>query len=290
MELNARKPKVLLSVLISALSLASVALAVANASLWWALDSESCPPSKFEGGTYYGQYYEDYILAYAFAGTTRGTYIDVGANHPIENNVTAYFYARGWRGITIEPNPDFIPMYARLRPEDTNLAIGVGASDGSLTFHRVTERTNADTAGLSTLDDAQARAWALRGYQVVDRKVEIATLDNVLKKHPLGRISFLSIDVEGFEKQVLQGISLKVHKPEVVLLEADAPMTEIPNYLQWEGILLRAGYVFAMFDGLNRYYVHRERLDLLPRFVHVDMCVKMSKLAHRIKLDGWTNF
>jgi hypothetical protein len=42
-----------------------------------------------------------------------------------------------------------------------------------------------------------------------------------------------------------------------------------------------------MSDGLNRYYVPRDRVDLLARFIHADMCVKRSKLARGVRLDGW---
>jgi FkbM family methyltransferase len=277
-------------ILASALTLASVGLAISNSLLRAALDAESCPPSKFEGANYFGQTYEDYVLAYVFAQAARGTYIDVGANHPIRSNVSAYFYALGWRGITIEPNPDFAPLYARLRPLDTHLSIGVGDIDGKMTFHRVFGPHGRDSSGFSTFDDDEAAKLVRTGYRVEDVLVEVATLNHVLERHPLPAISFLSIDVEGFEKKVLQGIDLQIHKPTVIVLEAETPRTEIPSYLQWEGILHRAGYVFAMFDGLNRYYVHRERVDLLPRFVHVDMCVMKSKLARKIKLDGWTPY
>jgi hypothetical protein len=44
----------------------------------------------------YSQNLEDYHLSLAFAGLTTGTYIDVGAGHPIADNVSFWFYERGW--------------------------------------------------------------------------------------------------------------------------------------------------------------------------------------------------
>src|SRR5512136_2430891 len=98
-----------------------------------------CAPSKFEGGTFHGEYYEDYVLSSVLDGMAAGTYIDVGANHPIEYNVTALFYERGWHGITIEPNPEYIPLYAKLRPRDVHLNLGIASAGGALTFYRVTD-------------------------------------------------------------------------------------------------------------------------------------------------------
>jgi FkbM family methyltransferase len=286
-DLNARTPRIIISVLLGALTVVSVTFAVRTSSLQTALDAQACPPSKYEGATYHGQFYEDYVLAQVFAGLVRGTFIDVGANHPVDGNVSAYFYARGWQGITIDPVPDFVPLYERMRPRGRHLSIGVGETEGKLTFHRIFAPVKLDTSGFSTFDDAEAAKLARLGYLVKDMSIEVATLDSVLAKYPLGDISFLNVDVEGFEKQVLKGIDLRRRKPTVVMLEAMLPRTEISDHLEWEGILFEAGYVFAMSDGLNRYYLHRGRLDLLPRFIHADMCVKKSKLRRGIKMDGW---
>jgi hypothetical protein len=40
-------------------------------------------------------------------------------------------------------------------------------------------------------------------------------------------------------------------------VEANAPQT-------WDPLLLNAGYLFAFFDGVNRFYVRQEDRDLLP--------------------------
>jgi hypothetical protein len=118
--------------------------------------------------------------------------------------------------------------------------------------------------------------------------VPVTTLNKVLEERALEEITILTIDVEGFEKQVLESIDLRRHRPRVIVVEACLPGTEIPSYEAWEGLRLRAGYAPAMSDALNRYYVPRDRVDLLERFIHVDMCVKRSKLARGVRLDGRT--
>ena len=47
----------------------------------------------------YTQNMEDYHLALAFEGQHNGFYIDVGAGHPVADNVSLWFYERGWKGI-----------------------------------------------------------------------------------------------------------------------------------------------------------------------------------------------
>jgi hypothetical protein len=38
-----------------------------------------------------------------------------------------------------------------------------------------------------------------------------------------------------------------------------------------------------MSDGLDRYYVARDRVGLLARFIHVEVCVKRSELARGVR-------
>jgi FkbM family methyltransferase len=249
-----------------------------------------CPPSKFEGGSYHGEYYEDYVLFSVLDGVRSGTYIDVGANDPVENSVTYLFYERGWHGILIEPNPDFIPLYEKVRPRDVRLNLGIASAGGAMTFYKVTDPPDGDgryaEGGLSTFDPDVARRWRRARLTVTESMVPVTTLNQVLQERPLGEITILSVDVEGFEKQVLESIDLRRHRPLVVVVEACLPGTETPSYEAWEGLLHQADYATAMSDGLNRYYVPRDRTDLLAKFIRADACVKRSKLARGIKLDG----
>ena len=48
------------------------------------------------------------------------------------------------------------------------------------------------------------------------------------------------------------------------MIEATRPGTSIPSYEQWEPILLAADYLFAFFDGFNRYYIRAEDRQFLP--------------------------
>ena len=276
--------------------LAVLAVALATGAVLAArsgLSSQACrcAPSKFEGGSFHGEYYEDYVLSSVLDGVDKGTYIDVGANHPIENNVTDLFYERGWHGITIEPNPMFVPLYAKLRPRDVHLNLGIASAGGTLTFYTVKDPPGGDgtyeQAELSSFDPAVAERWRKAGLGVSESRVPVTTLNQVLQQRPLPEITIMSVDVEGFEKQVLESIDLRRHRPLVLIIEACLPGTETPSYAAWEDILLQAEYAPAMSDGLNRYYVPRDRKDLLEKFIHADMCVKRSKLARGVRLDGW---
>jgi hypothetical protein len=52
----------------------------------------------------YAQNLEDHHLSLAFSGQPNGTYIDIGAGHPIADNVSFWFFERGWPGIVVDRN------------------------------------------------------------------------------------------------------------------------------------------------------------------------------------------
>jgi hypothetical protein len=101
----------------------------------------------------------------------------------------------------------------------------------------------------------------------VRKKVETRTLADVCREHVQGReIDFLKIDVEGAEPSVIRSADWQVFRPVIVLVEAITPLTRMPSHDEWEQTIVDAGYLFAYFDGLNRFYVREESKSLLAAF------------------------
>src|SRR5581483_5735108 len=119
----------------------------------------------------YTQNMEDTHLWLAFGGRQRGTYIDIGAGHPIADNVSFFFYERGWKGIVVEPQQKLIDLYARLRPRDLAVCALIGTQPGTADFH-VFEALH----GLSTTSAKHADAAALHGARYQTVKVPMLTL------------------------------------------------------------------------------------------------------------------
>ena len=85
----------------------------------------------------YAQNLEDHHLELLFHDRNDGVYVDVGGGHPVADNVSFYFYLKGWRGLVVEPQQQLADLYAHIRPRDVTLALLAGATDGRAAFHTV---------------------------------------------------------------------------------------------------------------------------------------------------------
>ena len=209
----------------------------------------------------YAQNLEDYHLWLAFEGRSTGFYIDIGAGHPVADNVTFALYEAGWRGIVVEPQSDLARLYGRIRPRDTVVSALVGRTAGEADFH-IVDRLH----GFSTTIEKHAAGAQAFGAGYNTTRLAMLTLADLCARYGASQIDVLKIDVEGAEADVLAGNDWTRFRPKVVLAEAIAPGTGEPNWSGWEPFLVDKGYRFVLFDNLNRFYVAEEQHELLARF------------------------
>ena len=209
----------------------------------------------------YAQRLEDYHLDLVFADRKKGFYVDVGGGHPVADNVSFWFYLKGWSGLVVEPQRALADMYAFVRPRDITVCSLVGSRQGEVDFH-VVDRLH----GFSTTVEDHAKAASGFGATYETRRMPMLTLASLIAQHQVSEIDFLKIDVEGAEADVLAGTDWSRARPRVVVVEAVAPGSMAETWRDWEPFLLTRGYTFAFFDGLNRFYVATEASDLLHRF------------------------
>jgi len=160
---------------------------------------------------------EDLVLNRLFAGSTSGFYVDVGAHHPRRYSNTAFFYARGWRGINIDPLPDCMKAFKRERPRDINLECGVSDTPGTLTYYMFASPELNGFSPTTVLPESTRRQYS----PVSSKTISVDTLANILRQHlnPGIAISFFSIDVEGYDLQVLKSNDWEAFRPDCVLVE-----------------------------------------------------------------------
>ena len=208
----------------------------------------------------YTQNLEDYHLSLAFAGQERGFYIDVGAGHPVADNVSLWFYERGWSGIVAEPIAELADLYKKIRPRDTLYQGLIGREVGEIDFFHVNR-----LHGFSTTIEMHADVAKEFGADYQRLTLPMLTLEKLCAQHQVKQIDFLKIDVEGAESDVLAGNDFNRYRPKVIVAEAVTPGKGEPAWDAFEPLLLANGYKFRLFDTLNRFYVAEECPEIFER-------------------------
>jgi FkbM family methyltransferase len=210
----------------------------------------------------YAQNYEDVMLWRALKHVENGFYVDVGACSPDLHSVTRAFYNSGWRGINVEPNPQYLADLNARRPEDLNLGLAVSDIKGTRKLHVIQD------TGLSTLHSDIAQAHADAGWSTEVIEVPTLTLSSLWEKYIDAdqSVHFLKVDVEGHETAVLRGLNWKRYRPWIVVVEATLPLSQQHTHYEWEDVLLKADYQMVYWDGLNRFYVAQEHSELVRAF------------------------
>jgi FkbM family methyltransferase len=130
---------------------------------------------------------------------------DIGAH--VGNRVRV-FRRIGARVIAVEPQPDFIAVLRLLYGRDSSVCIeasGVAAQPGQGKLHLSTRTPTVSTFADSWRVDVQTdrRFQRIRWDTVIS--VPLLSLDELIARH--GEPQFCKIDVEGFEHEVLSGLS-----------------------------------------------------------------------------------
>ena len=211
----------------------------------------------------YAQRFEDFHLWRALSDVPNGFYVDVGAGHPVFDNVSFAFYLAGWRGLCVEPNPALAALAHAVRPRDQVYEGLCGATIGQATLY-----LQREFHGLSTTIAEHAQA----AEKEVNRSAEavtlpMTTLAELCERHAPGNFEFLKVDVEGAEADVLRGADFSRFRPKIIVVEAIKPLTLAPSWDEWEPLLARYGYSSVWDDELNRYYVAEEARALASRLV-----------------------
>lgn len=195
---------------------------------------------------------EDRILFRMFEKRPNGFYVDIGAHHPKRFSNTYLFYRKGWRGLNIDAMPGSMDAFRHIRPRDINLECGVGLEKRTLTYHIFNEPAlNGFSKELSNSRNDDDTEFHL----IESRPVQIRPLASILAEHlePNHPIDFMSVDVEGFDLDVLRSNDWDKFRPKLVLVEVlgsswDAlGSSEVAHFLSGHGYEIVAKCVNTVF-------------------------------------------
>lgn len=222
-----------------------------------------------------GQNLEDIVLWRALHQVRNGRYIDIGACDPRFLSVSRGFYEQGWRGVHFEPLPEYAARLRADRPDEPVHEVALSDRCGEITFF--VSPIEGHSTGVAA--HASSDSTAIR--------VPAKTLASFGSGWAGDEVQWMKIDVEGMEADVLRGWDSRVLRPWILVIEATRPNSPEPCHEAWEPLVLAAGYQFALFDGLNRFYVADEHRELLPI---VAAPANIFDLMAGCRLEAWSSF
>lgn len=159
-----------------------------------------------------------------------GVFFEVGANDGLRQSNTAYLEKHmNWRGYLVEPIPTLFAECARNRPGSTVVNAALVSGGFSEPFIEVffsdlmsiTGDTRQNLLNRAEHIEAGRRFLSIDASLSGHRFIAPATtVSKLLDSHGADRIDFFSLDVEGYELEVLKGIDFDRHRPSYFLIEA----------------------------------------------------------------------
>ncbi len=221
--------------------------AAAGASLG-VLGRSLCGPARTGLGVEsFSQCGEDMAVRYMLKRLykTKITYLDVGANDPIDLSNTYHFYREGHRGVLVEPNVTLCEKLRAVRPGDTTLAAGIGVTAAAEADYFIMNRPALNTF---SKEDAQHQARVTKGKIKVEKviKMPLLNINDVIREHFEGAPTFLSVDTEGLDLAILSSLDYSRYRPVVICAETLVPSTtkvlpEIAEFMTGQGYVARGG-------------------------------------------------
>lgn len=157
----------------------------------------------------------------------KGVMVEVGGATPHFLSMSRHFKETGWRTVVIEPNPAFADLQRREGNEVYEMACGEMDRD-DVDFTIVSQWENTHQHQHTISDHGYSSFFVKEAYKDLDREafdkipkkiiqVKCRRLDTIIDLAKIETIDFLSVDVEGWELEVMRGLT-KI-KPKIVVLE-----------------------------------------------------------------------
>jgi len=201
---------------------------------------------------YYSSCHEDKLIRERFYPDYeyKGVMVEVGAGPPTYISNSKHFRENGWRTICVDPNPKFVKQHKEEGSEIYQYACSntEGSSEFTINYNNDESYTpESDGVSFSALDIRHKNLPSHNKQETIT--VETIRLDTLLARIGVDKVDFLSIDVEGWEMEVLSGFGIQKYQPDVIMLEN---LTNDPAYKYY---MMQCGYKLHTSIGGNQIYI-----------------------------------
>jgi FkbM family methyltransferase len=167
----------------------------------------------------YSQYGEqEFILN--FFGDKKGVLVDIGAADGINNSNTKKLIENGWSGLLVEPTPVNYNKLIELHSNNHNIIIE-NCGCGDITKDAVFYIDNNDEYHQISTFLQEQKEFCADYFKCSFNEIDLKLINTteLLMKHNLINIDFISIDTEGYDEKVLFGIDFNKINIDLICVE-----------------------------------------------------------------------
>lgn len=193
-----------------------------------------------------------------FKDKTNGIYIELGAFDGLSQSNTAFFeFSRNWSGVLIEPSIGSYELCLKNRPN--SIVLNTCCVSDSY-------ESNTIYGDFNSITMASVNGLRLNSKDLVE--VNCTTLDKIINMYLENKtIDFISLDTEGYEFDILQGLNLDKNRPKYLLIEIyNVDYEKITNYLLNKNYYLHSNFSNynmndnPIWDGIHNDYLFGDSL------------------------------
>ena len=187
-------------------------------------------------------------------------FVDVGAHNGVSISNSLPFIKKGWKCISVEPNPYvFKDLKKNLELYKNNVKFvqkAVSNKPGKAKFHFDKKGFLANRKKGTRTDRKKGMRSTIQPLLFNEMSddyimVNVDTLTNILDKNKAPKeISIISIDTEGLDYEVVEGLDTKKYKVNVIITE-DYAKTKKQKY----DLLKQKGYKHINQEGINSVWI-----------------------------------
>ena len=208
---------------------------------------------KYSDRRFFSQANEDETIR-KYCPESFGKYIDIGSGRPVSGSNTYFFYRLGWRGTLIDPLSRNQILGKIMRPRDLVLKSLVRQA-GVTTFYELYPyeySTTSESIAKDLMSSGKAKLVGKMSFTIVPMSDLIFPMSDL-------EPTFISIDVEGADFDVLASNDWTICRPRVICIESPVELIELGSKIN--DYLEQLNYKLVEQTSLSKIFVSNRYLD-----------------------------